>query len=242
MFRSVLLFVAAAVAVADKPTVVQTNSGPVRGVLEDRARVFRGIPYAADAKTRRWQNPVPPKPWTATRDAFEDGPGCPQVCVLPSIACPPVQSEDCLYLNVFTPLLTSEALTPVMVFIHGGDYVQGYGGGPLYDGTPMANSSGLILVALNYRLGALGFAYAGDLAGGQLAGNYGFLDQRLALKWVQDNIKNFGGDPGRVTIFGQSAGAMSVALHLVSSGSRGLFSAAIIESEPLGLPLRSKVH
>jgi acetylcholinesterase/cholinesterase len=128
-----------------------------------------------------------------------------------------------------------------MVFIHGGDYVQGYGGGPLYDGTPMANSSEVLLVSINYRLGALGFAYTGDKKKSteHLEGNYGFLDQRLALKWVQDNIKSFGGDPRRVTIFGQSAGSNSVVLHLISSGSRGLYSGAIVESDPFGLPLRN---
>jgi acetylcholinesterase/cholinesterase len=124
-------------------------------------------------------------------------------------------------------------------FIHGGNYFQGYGGGPLYDGTPLVNSSDVLLVTINYRLGALGFAYTGDLGvGNGLEGNYGFLDQRLALKWVQSNIKNFGGDPSRVTIFGQSAGSMSVTLHLISAGSRGLYSAAIVESDPFGLPLR----
>jgi len=131
-----------------------------------------------------------------------------------------------------------------MVFIHGGDYIQGFGGGPLYDGTAMVNSSEVLLVSINYRLGALGFAFTGKggKAGEHLEGNYGFLDQRFALQWVQDNIQNFGGDPRRVTLFGQSAGAISVVLHLVSPGSRGLFSAAIVESEPFGLPLRSTTN
>ena len=123
--------------------------------------------------------------------------------------------------------------------IHGGDFYQGYGGGTLYDGSTYASRHGIVVVSINYRLGALGFLYSGPDASTQFTGNFGLHDQRLAMVWTRDNIAAFGGDPNRVTLQGQSAGGMSVTSHLMMDASKGLFHAAIVQSEPFGMPFRS---
>ena len=163
-------------------------------------------------------------------------PGCPQNCELPPKTCPDTVSEDCLYLNVFTPredYLQSNGPQPVMVWFHGGRYEQGSASDILYDGSFMANASGVIIVTANYRIGVLGF-----LVTGSLQGNYGWQDQRSVLLWVQNNIANFGGDPNSVTVFGQSVGGISTALHLTSPSSVGLLHKAIIQSDPFTLPVK----
>eukprot|EP00731_Ephydatia_muelleri_P030401 Em0021g924a len=167
-------------------------------------------------------------------------PGCPQSvpCGLPlsSFLCPPVIQEDCLYLNVFTPLDAMPGSNyPVMFFIHGGNFLRGYSGGQLYDGQYIANTTSTVVVTANYRLGAIGYLVYGD----SLKGNYGLKDQRLALEWVRDNIANFGGNPYLVTYWGQSAGAISGAVHMTSIKSAGLFHRAILESEPFGITLKN---
>jgi carboxylesterase type B len=155
-----------------------------------------------------------------------------------SHTCPHTTSEDCLFVTLFTPTIDAMPTpAPILVWFHGGNFFQGHGGGRLYDGTHYANSTGTIVVSVNYRLGALGFL-GGD---NDIHGNYGFLDQVLALKWIQNNAHAFGGDPNRVTIAGQSAGAISVTLHLMSAGSKGLFQRAIVESSPITLPMRDHV-
>jgi len=221
--------------------VVNTPYGPVRGIVTPISRVFRGVPYAAPpVNALRWQSPVAPAPWGPSPiDVLNDKPSCPQNCNLPSYACAPSQSEDCLYVNVFTPLpehLSTPA--PVMVFLHGGNFKMGYAGGPLYNSSILVNTTGVIVVVVQYRLGALGFLNLGPDS--NITGNYGFYDQRFALQWVQSSISAFGGDPARVSLFGQSAGAMSIATHLISPGSKGLFQAAMLESEPFGIPFRTK--
>jgi carboxylesterase type B len=175
-----------------------------------------------------------------------DPPGCPQSIPcnlpLPELTCPKRVTEDCLYLNVFTPLSAQpDAKIPVMVFFHGGNFLRGYSGGFLYDGQYIANTSSTVVVTVNYRLGAIGFLVFGE-GSDAIEGNYGFKDQRLALHWVQDNIAAFGGDPGQVTIWGQSAGAVSVALHMTTVRSSGLFNKAIMESEPIELTLKDRKH
>ncbi|MGW4487671.1 carboxylesterase/lipase family protein [Amycolatopsis sp. NPDC004368] len=201
--------------------VVRTASGPVRGTVTPDHRLFQGIPYAAPPTgERRWQPPAPPAPWTAERDATAPGPRCPQETAAGT-------SEDCLYLNVSTPPV-STAKRPVLVWIHGGAFLDG--GGDRYDPTRLAVRGDLVVVTINYRLGALGFL--ADPALGTQPGNYGFLDQQQALRWVHDNIAAFGGDPAAVTVAGESAGGMSVCDHLVAPGSRGLFRAAIVQSAP----------
>ena len=224
-----------------RPTVVLA-SGAVEGVVEESMRVFRGIPYAEPpVGALRWRAPVPKAAWKpAVVDASTDGNGCPQICDMPKLACPVKQSEDCLFLNVFAPLAQPTKPLPVSLFIHGGDFFQGFGGGALYTGKSFV-AGGTIFVSMNYRLGALGFAYSGDASkhSDDLIGNYGLMDQTLVLEWVRDNIAAFGGDPAAVTLFGESAGGMSVGTHMVTPSSTALFHRGMIESEPFALPFRT---
>ncbi|HKP74724.1 MAG TPA: carboxylesterase family protein, partial [Longimicrobiaceae bacterium] len=198
--------------------------------------VFRGIRYAT---ARRWQPPTG-YTWTGVDTAVAAGPICPQ----PAEAGGPPQSEDCLFLNVWAPPGSTPADTlPVMVFIHGGAFVTGAGSSPLYDGGYLAAVGKVVVVTLNYRLGPLGFLYLGKSYGQGTNGNFGLLDQQQALTWVQSNISAFGGDPKKVTVFGESAGAMSVGLHLFSiPTSKTLFRAAIMESNPMGVVYRDTVR
>jgi para-nitrobenzyl esterase len=191
------------------------------------------LPYAAPpAGDRRWRPPQPPAAWTGIRDATQYGPSCPQK---PSLFVPPgPQSEDCLYLNVSTSTLHHNARRPVLVWIHGGGITQD--GALNYYGTKLA-ANGAVVVTINYRLGALGFLAHPALATrpGGPAGNYGLMDQQAALRWVEDNIGRFGGDPNNVTIAGQSAGGVSVLAQLVSPGARGLFQRATVKSGAFAL-------
>jgi carboxylesterase type B len=191
---------------------------------------YRGIPYALPpVADLRWTLPQPYPRWPGLRPATSFGAMCPQDGVTTG------DSEDCLFLNVWTPRAAKRL--PVMVFIHGGYFVFGAGSLPLYDGSYLAASGNVVVVTLNYRLGSLGFLAVPELG---LTGNYGILDQRLALRWVAENIAAFGGDPRKVTIFGESAGAMSVGLHLFSiPANRDRFRAAIMESNPLAIPYPS---
>eukprot|EP00937_MAST-01D_sp_MAST-1D-sp2_P000965 g965.t1 len=249
-----------AVAVAaDRTTIiVHAPAGALRGAVENNVASFRGVPYAAPpVGSLRWRDPAPAAAWNGTRDALADGAACPQECALPVITCPTIISENCLFVNVFAPANASMAtaaaataaaataapgapLLPIMFWIHGGNFYQGYGGGILYDGSHLAREHGVVVVALNYRLGALGFLRTGgNAATGDWTGNFGLKDQQAALRWVRANGAAFGGDAARLTIFGQSAGAASVGAHLQMPGSRGLFAAAILQSNPLGLPFRA---
>lgn len=207
-----------------------TTAGPVMGSEDGDLHVFLGIPYAEPpVGDLRFRPPVPHGPWTDTRAATAFGPVCPQRNGTPPAY---VGDEDCLTLNVWT---FAERATPrpVMVFVHGGGFVQGASSDALYDGASLARAGDVLVVTLNYRLGGLGFLATEALAtesGDGSAGNYGIRDQVLALAWVRDNIAAFGGDPANVTIFGESAGAVSVCAHLASPLSTGLFHRAIQES------------
>jgi len=224
------------------PLVVATESGPVRGQAHDGARVFLGIPYAAPpVGERRWRPPAPPEAWSGTRDAAALGPECPGT--LPVLNAPVGDDEDCLSLNVVTPD-PAPAAAPVMVWIHGGGFISRdslFAG--VTRGDRLAASGGVVVVSFNYRLGPLGFlahpALAAENPGDPSSGNYGIADQIAALEWVQRNIAGFGGDPGNVTIFGQSAGGWSVCVHLASRRSSGLFHRAIVQSGVCTLPLPS---
>ena len=210
-------------------TVIQLDSGPIRGKIAAGVRSFAGIPYAAPpVGNLRWRSPQAVAPWAAVRDATAFGPACPQ----PNGQDEAKFREDCLYLNVWTPVENTGAPLPVMVWIHGGAFNFGSASLPEYDGGNLAKK-GVVVVTLNYRLGPLGFLAHPLLSGeseGKTAGNYGLLDQITALKWVQRNIGAFGGDPGRVTLFGQSAGSRSVSLLMISPLSAGLFHRAIAQS------------
>jgi para-nitrobenzyl esterase len=213
--------------------IVITSDGAVRGVTVAGGYAFRGLPYAAPPTgDLRWRPPQPPASWSRVRDAPQYAPSCPQK---PSLFQPPgLQSEDCLYLNVSTPTLHRKAKRPVLVWIHGGGFTQD--GALNYDGTKLA-SHGIVVVTLNYRLGALGFLAHRALAWRPRgpAGNYGLMDQQAALRWVRHNIARFGGDPHNVTIAGQSAGGVSVLAQLISPDARGLFQRAIVESGAFAL-------
>lgn len=222
--------------------VLRIAPGPV--VRSDDG-VYKGIPYAAPPLGGlRWRPPKPPLAWTEPREFDEFGPQCPQPDADEET------SEDCLTVNIWTPPGTTGAKLPVMVFIHGGAFVEGAGSLPLYDGAQLAGA-GVVVVTMNYRLGALGFLAHPLLSaesGQGVSGNYGLLDQRAALAFVRDSIAAFGGDPGNVTVFGQSAGAASILLHLTSPGSRGLFHRAVLQSpvgpgavRPLRVPERGVV-
>jgi carboxylesterase type B len=211
--------------------------------------VYRGISYAqapTGAAGLRWKAPQPLGAPDSTMRATAFGLFCPQSLVADTTSLSPLvvvntlpatQSEDCLYLNVWTPPgATSGSNLPVMVFIHGGAFIEGWGSAPTYNGAYLAAADTVVLVTLNYRLGALGFLYSG--ANG-VAGNFGLLDQQAALQWVRRNINAFGGDSSQVTVFGESAGAMSVGFHLFDMpSSDSLFRAAIMESNPFGVVYR----
>ena len=215
--------------------VVRIDDGLVRGAGVAGVYSFLGLPYAAPPTGNlRWRPPQSAAAWSGVRDATQFGPSCPQSMVKNPFLPPGPISEDCLYLNVYTPTLRRDGNRPVLVWIHGGGLVQD--GARNYDGSPLA-ADGTVVVTINYRLGALGFLAHPALASqpGGPAGNYGLMDQQAALRWVQRNIAQFGGDPDNVTIAGQSAGGLSVLAQLVSPGARGLFQRAIVQSGSFAL-------
>ena len=212
--------------------IVTTTTGRVRGRAEEGVTVFRGIPFAAPPTgTRRFAPPVPPEPWSGVADAGAFGPRAPQnPSALEQLlgAREERHDEDCLRLNLWAPE-GADGL-PVMVWIHGGAFETGTGAISWYDGARLARR-GVVVVTINYRLGALGFLHLAPFADGfEGSGNAGLLDQVAALHWVRDNAAAFGGDPGRVCLFGESAGAMSVAALLAVPAARGLFGRAILQS------------
>ncbi len=215
--------------------IVKTDAGYISGMNENGLWTFLGIPYAAPPTgDLRWRPPQPAKPWEGVRKADRFGPSCPQA-VSSDFGpewFPGNMSEDCLSLNVWTPATNSSEKLPVMVFIYGGGYMRGSSALPLYNGTVLA-MKGIVVVTFNYRVGVLGYMAHPLLSKespNNTSGNYALLDQQAALGWVQKNIAAFGGDPSRVTIFGESAGAASIVSHLAIPRSRGLYSQAIVES------------
>ena len=220
------------------PTVVRVESGELQGVVDDGVASFKGIPFAAPPVGElRWRPPQPAARWTGVRQAAEFGADCMQGRFGPPPAAgapaPPAPSEDCLFLNVWRPAsATSAAKLPVMVWIHGGGFVCGSGSFPMTSGAQFAKH-GVVLVSLNYRLGRFGFFAFPALRRErpeETKGNYAYMDQIAALQWVKRNIAAFGGDPDNVTIFGFSAGGVSVHSLLASPMARGLFHKAIAES------------
>ena len=215
---------------------IETAQGKVRGktINDGRVKAFLGLPYAAPpVGDLRWKAPQPPIPWKGERDATDFGAHCAQIHLFDDIVFQDNgPSEDCLFLNVYVPLdATERSKLPVMFWIHGGGYAVGSGSEPRHDGDYLP-TKGVVLVTINYRLGVFGFLATPDLAreGNGSAGNYGLMDMVAALEWVKANIRNFGGNPQNVTIFGESAGSFAVSTLMASPEARGLFHKAIGES------------
>jgi para-nitrobenzyl esterase len=208
--------------------VISGRQGRLRGAIENGVATFKGIPYAASPfGENRFKAPQPAASWDGVRDALAYGPTVPKPPYFPPfdeiLPEPVIEGEECLNLNVWTPDVSATGL-PVMVWIHGGAFANGSGAVPTYDGSRFARD-GVVLVTINYRLGTDGFLYLGDGVS-----NLGLLDQVAALEWVRDNIAAFGGDPARVTVFGESAGAFSVTTLLSMARAKGLFKRVIAES------------
>ncbi|KOR76930.1 carboxylesterase/lipase family protein [Paenibacillus solani] len=214
--------------------VVQTNNGRIQGSLENDVRVWKGIPYAKPpVGPLRFRAPVPPDSWDGIKETTDFSPMCLQPLESTSSmlggGVTKTVSEDSLYLNVWAPQDPPVELLPVMVWIHGGAFVTGSGSLPSYNGTSFVLRGNVIVVTFNYRLGPLGFLHLAPLGEG-LSSNAGLLDQIAALQWVRDNIRAFGGDPDQVTVFGESAGSMSIAALLAMPAAKELFKQAIMES------------
>ena len=227
--------------------IAETACGKLRGTTESGVHVFRGVPYGADTSGKnRFMPPRKPSPWQGTRDAVAYGPCAPQP--LPSgnydytrsslwATLPGGSGEDCLVLNVWTPALKDGGKRAVMFCIHGGGFTTGTGNNAVFDGRALAQRGDVVVVSVNHRLGALGFLHLGDFAPEfASSGVVGLMDLVAALEWVRDNIENFGGDPGRVLIFGQSGGGAKVCHLMAMPSAKGLFHRAAVES---GAALRS---
>lgn len=213
---------------AQAAPIVKTETGQVQGITQSGTQRFLGIPYAAPPTgDLRWQAPRPAATWSGIRLASAFGPSCPQVSTRYHTG---PTSEDCLTLNVYVPEPSGSETRPVMVWLHPGGLAMGAGSD--IDGALLAARANAVVVTINYRLGVLGFLSADELQREAPGANYGLQDQQQALRWVQTNIRAFGGDAGRVTVFGNSAGSFSTCLHLVSPGSNGLFHHAILQSGP----------
>jgi para-nitrobenzyl esterase len=220
------------------PTMVKLADGEIRGNMKTTTLEFLGIPYAKPpVGDLRWKAPQKPDAWSDVRDATKFGKRCAQLAnaTLQNAAS---NDEDCLYLNVWTPFPAPAAPVPVMIWIHGGGNINGSTSEPVpfvntgvfYSGEFLAGGHGVVVVSMNYRLGLFGFFAHPDLAAEGSSGNQGLLDQQMAFRWVRDNIAKFGGDPGNVTIFGESAGSFDVCMHLAAPSNAGLFHRAISES------------
>jgi para-nitrobenzyl esterase len=235
MHRKLILFcLAAAVSPAAVRDRVKVETGVVKGAVDNGVAAFKGIPFAAPpVGALRWKAPQPAPHWKGVREAVEFGPRCMQGPIYNDMVFRDKgPSEDCLYLNVWTAAASAKARLPVMVWIYGGGYAAGATSEPRQDGENLAHK-GVVVVSMNYRLNVFGFFSHPELAqesGHDSAGNYGLLDQVAALQWVRKNIARFGGDPAKVTIFGESAGSFSVSALMASPLAQGLFHRAIGES------------
>jgi para-nitrobenzyl esterase len=227
------------VRAASENPVVEIASGKVRGYRDGRVQIFKGIPYGASTEgARRFLPPVKPAPWAGVRDAMALGPRAPQPIrrMVPemgdALTGSGPMSEDCLCLNVWTSGAGGTARRPVVVYLHGGGFRTGSGGSIMYDGAELARKHGVVVVTLNHRLNVFGFLYLAEVAGGQFAesSNVGMQDIVAALEWVRDNIAAFGGDPAKVTVFGQSGGGGKTAMLTAWPAAKGLFHRAAIHS------------
>lgn len=249
--RSVITAAAAAPLVlpaaraASGDPVAATTFGPVRGHKDGAVLAFKGVRYGADTAPLRFEKPRPPAPWSDPADATRYGASAPQR----GDGDGQPMSEDCLFLNVWTPAIADGGARPVMVYIHGGAYNSGSGSHPQYDGRRLAEKGDVVVVTVNHRLNAFGYLYLPLLSGGALSdsGNAGSWDLVLALEWVRDNAASFGGDPSRVMVFGQSGGGAKIATMMAAPAAKGLFHAAatmsgqqVTASGPLNATARAR--
>lgn len=224
-------------AYAEEMPIASTEAGKVRGKIESGINVFKGVRYGADTSTTRFQAPKKPQPWRGVIDAFDYGNQTPQNPggsgggLFESWANRKADSEDCLFLNVWTPGLRDNKKRAVMVWFHGGGFSAGSGASHAYDGVRLANRGDVVVVTVNHRLNIFGHMYLGEY-GEQFAdsGNVGILDLQLALEWVRDNIEEFGGDPNNVMIFGESGGGAKVTTLMTMPSAKGLFHRAAVQS------------
>jgi para-nitrobenzyl esterase len=227
IFSPIVIFLTCA-ATAQQPKPIKIDQGLLQGTFENGLTVYKGIPFAAPpVGDFRWKAPQPPAKWDGVRLADKFAPGAIQ-----GINPPSGKSEDCLYLNVWSPATSAKEKVPVLVWIYGGGFAVGYTSDPMYDGAKLAKK-GVVLVSIAYRVGQLGFLAHPELSEespNHVSGNYGLLDMIAGLKWIKQNIAAFGGDPDKVTIFGESAGGIAVSMLCASPLAKGLFEGAISES------------
>lgn len=227
--------------------IVETNAGKLRGTIERHVYAFKGIHYGESTGGKnRFLPPIPVKPWTGIRDAYDFGPIAPQfgalVDCIEEVSDERItgmrrhlpQSEDCLVLNLWTPSLNDGGKRPVMVWLHGRGFAEGAGSEISYNGADLARTGDVVVITINHRLNVFGYLHLADIAGKDYEGSgvAGMLDAVLALKWVHDNVEKFGGDPGNVTIFGESGGGVKVSTLLAMPSAKGLLHRAIIQSGP----------
>lgn len=225
--------------------VVDTAFGRLQGTMDQGVLVFRGVPYGASTTgSRRFLPPLPAEPWAGVRDATQFGPICPQQGAVADQALSDVNtigdlpkvplSEDCLVLNVWTQAVADGGKRPVMVWLHGRAYAAGAGSETWYNGVDLAKRGDVVVITINHRLNVFGYLHLADIGGPEFAGSgvAGMLDVVLALEWVRDNVDQFGGDPGNVTVFGESGGGSKVSTLLALPSAEGLFHRAIIQSGP----------
>jgi para-nitrobenzyl esterase len=221
-YGSILLASRAAFAASPSHVTAKTATGTIGGVKQDGVYVFKGVPYGADTAQRRFKPALAPGAWKGTRDALEYGLTCPQPGMNEKMG------EDCLVLNMWTPALRDGGKRPIMFYIHGGEFSSGSGSSPLYDGTRLCHRGDVVVVAINHRLNIFGHCFLSRVGGRDYAasGNVGILDIVKALEWVRDHAAEFGGDPQRVMVFGQSGGGAKIATMMAMPAAKGLFQRA----------------
>jgi para-nitrobenzyl esterase len=228
---------------ATSEVVAETSYGKIRGTTTGPVKIFKGVPYGADTSTTRFMPSKPPEAWAGVREATSYGAQAPQPPrdtrparqLLSSWAIPQENNEDCLFLNIWTPALRDGGKRPVMFYIHGGGFSAGSGAATVYDGTNLAQQGDVVVVTVNHRLNIFGYLYLAELGGERYAdsGNVGQHDLIAALRWIRDNVGEFGGDPDNVLVFGESGGGAKICALLAMPDAAGLFHRAVVESGPM---------